>query len=297
LKHALIGLDFATFISPIDPAIQPPDDDILSVTAGAVSRQRLHDLFLAAFSLAALEDSVRTIIGQRGATPIDISPDGATNEGGFAQVARSEGENVLFAQKETEQADLIKGAAKILSDRNGSLPNLDVFQAIIEFCQSQGIELTVFIPPSHAHLLDRIYDAGLGDAFEQWKAELAARVSGPSGRSVTIWDFSGYDAYSTEPIPAQGDRRTATQWFWEPAHFKRALGQKMLARMLTDQPSDFGVRLTQQNVAAHLAKSRRDRLAYHCVQQDEGSAPSDAPRTGPCTLAASAPHPQPPDRP
>jgi hypothetical protein len=210
-------------------------------------------------------------------------------------VARSEGENILFAQKETEQADLIKGAAKILSDRNGSLPNFDVFQAIMEFCQSHGIELTVFIPPSHAHLLDRIYDAGLGDAFEQWKTELAARVSGPSARSVTVWDFSGYDAYSTEPVPARGDRRTATQWFWEPAHFKRALGERMLARMLTDQPSDFGVRLTPETVAAHLAKLRNDRLAYHCVQQTEGSVPNDSPRNGPCTLAASAPHPQ--DRP
>lgn len=63
-------------------------------------------------------------------------------------------------------------------------------------------------------MLERL---GLGALFAQWKRLVFA-------------------------LAARGDRRTQLQYYWEAGHFKKALGNRMIARMLGEE-NGFGRKL------------------------------------------------------
>ena len=48
------------------------------------------------------------------------------------------------------------------------------------------------------------------------------------------------------------------QHFWDPAHFTRALGDRILERLYQDGDSDWGTRLDSSTLASHLQQLRRD---------------------------------------
>jgi hypothetical protein len=111
--------------------------------------------------------------------------------------------------------------------------------------------------------------AGLWGRFEAWKRDLVKLVYGssyPGKVAVKLWDFSGYDRYSTELAPEKGDRHTVVDWFWEPGHFKRALGNLMLRRVLDDEPSEFGAELTPATIDERLQNIRRERGNYRTTR-------------------------------
>lgn len=65
------------------------------------------------------------------------------------------------------------------------------------------------------------------------------------------------------------------QWYWEAGHYKREVGELVLARMLADTrsgghaPSGFGIKLNRQNLEPHLAATRAGQQAYQRARQDE----------------------------
>ena len=54
------------------------------------------------------------------------------------------------------------------------------------------------------------------------------------------------------------------RWYLESSHYKKELGDLVLDRVFDYQspsryvPDDFGIRLTQGNIEAHLSKIRKD---------------------------------------
>ena len=269
VKYAFVALEFETFLFPVDPAARDRD-----LPDGSSILPRLRDRFLSTVPFAALQDSVRTFLRQRDRPALDLAPNGAIGEAGFIQLARSNGEHALFAKSVAEERPRVNRAAAMLATSHGVIPNLNMVRDIIDFCETHGIALTLLIPPSHAALFDVFDDAGLWGMFEAWKSALAELAAANAEWPVALWDFSGYDVYSTEPVPANGDRGTATGSFWDAVHFKRVIGEKILARMLTGEPSDFGVQLRPENIAAHLAKERSEHAAYLCGRDGESSGAS-----------------------
>jgi hypothetical protein len=128
---------------------------------------------------------------------------------------------------------------------------------IIALCRQRGIELTLVIDPVHALLLEGLSCCGDGRAYARWKADLTRLAE---AETVPLWDFTGYSAYTTEPLLAQSD--SSGRWFWEPSHFRKELGDLVLERLFDGPRADpaFGVRLTTANLAdhwAHIAAQRR----------------------------------------
>jgi hypothetical protein len=277
VKYAIVALEFENFLIPIESAAR---DDGLPGEASLVSR--LRDRFLATVPFAALQDSVRTVLRQRDHPALDLAPNGAIGEAGFIQLARRDGEYALFAKSVAEERAHVSRAAAMLATSHGTIPNLKVVGDIIDFCETHGIALTLLIPPSHAALLDIFDDAGLWRMFEAWKSALAQLAAAHGQRPVPLWDFSGYDAYSTERLPASGDRKTATSWYWDAVHFKRVIGEKILSRMLTGEPLGFGIPLKPENLAAHLAGEESDHAAYLCGRENETSGRRDYSRAPGC---------------
>lgn len=136
------------------------------------------------------------------------------------------------------------------------------------------IRVYLFFSPVHASQLEIMHLMGLYDDFERAKRDLVA-ISAElnAGDRLQLWDFSGYNSITLEglPAPRSGGRM---RWYWEQAHYKRAAGDLMLARMLGNGnrmdgvPADFGVRLGPHNIDAHLMRQRLGRLRYHDTNRD-----------------------------
>jgi hypothetical protein len=76
--------------------------------------------------------------------------------------------------------------------------------------------------------------------------------------NVRLFDFSGYNEFTTERLPPPGDRRTTMRWNWEARHYKAALGEEMLERMWGGAHR-FGFVLTPTTVENVLAEIRESR--------------------------------------
>ncbi len=143
------------------------------------------------------------------------------------------------------------------------LDTFDIFRQMIRFARRADIDLRLFIDPLHGRLLLALQDAGLLPLYQEWKrrlVEILAEESRESVKhSVPLWDFSGFNKVTTEPVPPSGDLKTAVKWFWEPAHYKRETGNLILDRVLDYTPAaglipdDFGVLLTPANINRVLA--------------------------------------------
>ena len=134
---------------------------------------------------------------------------------------------------------------------------------MIRVAQQHEITVKLFISPIHARQLEAIRIMNLYPIFEQWKRDLVTILSEEKA-NYTLWDFTGYNQWTTEAIPA--DPKQTMRWYWESSHYKIALGNKVLDRLFADyfesQQDDFGVILTSEGIEMHLAQIRWARQAY-----------------------------------
>lgn len=150
------------------------------------------------------------------------------------------------------------------------------FHEILALAHQNHIDLKLVILPSHAWHWEAQYMAGLLPRFEEIK-RAPVRINDEEARRFqqspfVLWDFSGYNRFTTEDAPQAEQRKP--QWFWEPVHFKTSLGDQVLARVFNpaDQTfayDDFGVRLEPSNVEAHLAQWRLAQQAYQATHPDD----------------------------
>lgn len=241
-RRLLVGVDFLDFLVPADarqdPARWPPGtfpfEGRLAVDAfgrpKGSAMARFSDYRDALYSLTAFTDSLRTIAAQSDALATTRRPDGFNPAQDYLAIIRAEGQSVLFAQKRAELDERLSRHRWAL-DAAGHRGSVDftALQRLLDDARTRGIPVTLFINPYHDTYMDVLNARGLGALFDAWKVRLQQMASERDG--VALWDFARSTIYTGEPAPRPGDRRTVLNWFWEPAHYRRALGDLMLAQM------------------------------------------------------------------
>ena len=157
--------------------------------------------------------------------------------------------------------------------------NWKTYQEILSLAQQQKIELHIAISPSHARQFETIAVKGIWSIFEQWKRQLVTlneSVAAEQGKSpFALWDFSGYNDYTTEVVPALGDTETQMQWYWESSHYKKELGDLVLDRTFSYKHPErkivkgFGALLNSENIETHLQKLREDRQQWRVLHPED----------------------------
>jgi len=138
-----------------------------------------------------------------------------------------------------------------------------------------GVQLYFFITPSHARQFEIINILGLSSLYRQWVRELTCEIARDPGREggppFALWDFSGYNSVTTEPVPAL-NAKTLMRWYFDPIHYKRATGRLIEDRLLglpaaeLSGIEDFGTQLSLQTIDAHfrtVARRQQEYLAAH----------------------------------
>ena len=163
--------------------------------------------------------------------------------------------------------------------RSGQPDTIAIFRNIVKFARESGIDIRFVINPIHARMLIALQEIGLWPEYEEWKRDLVAVLAEDAdhnhAKPFPLWDFSGFNTITTEPIPPLGDNKSVMRWWWEPSHMQKAAGDLMLDRVLDYRPglaavpSDFGLLLSPSNINAWLAETRDRGRAYRRNQPTE----------------------------
>ncbi len=147
------------------------------------------------------------------------------------------------------------------------LPGMQDLRALLDLARERGVQVAIYLSPVHA--IDACATRAIfgADRLEAWRAALVqlrdeqARKS--AGRFIVpLWDFSGFNSVTSEPLPQTGDPRARMANFWDQSHYRKQVGDWVLDRIFGLQgagatvPADFGVRLEAQNLAGHFAFER-----------------------------------------
>ena len=236
---------------------------------------RAADLIFATLSFTALSDSIRTLLHQHGTGIAAQSEAGWNNGAMMIGWTRQDGAYAMAMRKDREKI------GQYLSWRSRKVLDIDSVFRLVQVVREHGAELSIVILPNHADGLEVLRQTGLDADYDAWKTALVDGVSRAAPDHVAIWDFSGYSPYTTEELPPPQDRGPGLRWFYEPVHFKPALGAIMAARIEgAAEPAGFGVQLTPGTVAAQIA-------AYHQAQAAwVASHPADVARIAALVAAA-----------
>lgn len=268
----LWGLDFADFLSaptavPRTPQWPPKAqayETRLVVTAEGKENPDYSASYLKSYlktliSLDTTRDSLVTILQQGNHYSSNRLANGFNPAQDYIPIIQTEGQQVLFRQK-------IKGIGErfsrqglsIFSGQGESSTQFKSLEHFLNTIDHQKSEVYLFINPYHTDYLSAIYTNGLWEQFEQWKwrlVEIANRYK------VPLWDFSVITPYNSEPSPSADVGAGVLKWFWEPAHYKREVGNMMLVTMLPDWcqktlAEPVGIKLELKSINTILERER-----------------------------------------
>lgn len=268
LKEVVLGLDFFTF-----------NDEYRSIDKLREDVKLLSDASKAVplyFSLDMLKDSFTTIRKQ-GTGYDHILAGGETNPRSYLESneARRGGVRESFTASERFFVENVYLPAPTRTftmaapDKHGAL---NAYRQILAFCRDNGIVLHQFISPSHARQWEIMKGIGLWDEWETWKRMVVALNEETFGAGkYRLLDFSGYNTYTIEAVPALGSK-AEMQYYWESNHYSPALGNKLMDVLLlgkADADGSFGMPLNAQTVEKVLARIAEARKAYAAANPAE----------------------------
>ena len=220
-------------------------------------------------TLAAFIDSVQTLGSQKNPFSVNLTALGFNPMRDYLKITADEGYwNVFRAKDQANIKAYLQRPKDIFDIEGASSAQLEDMRNILKLCRKHGISLHLVIYPYHARLLEIIRITGHWSAFEDWKRAIVRIVDkeaeSAEPTTVRLWDFSGFNVLSTEPVPEKNDRRATTRWYWEAGHFKRELGDLVQDRVFgrSETVPGFGVLLTAATVEDQIVSIRSQELAY-----------------------------------
>ena len=203
------------------------------------------DHYRALYSLDALFSSFRTLALQ---SPHQSDRDnhGFNPARDYQYGVNIEGAHAFFAQK---MAVLEKKYSK-----NWSLKYSDttlsqsflVLEEFLDIAKREGVKVTVFTNPFHQQFWDLLQENNLYDAHQVWLDKIKSIIATSEPKNISLWDFSVDSMYIHEDVPNRNLKGNPLTWFWEPAHYRKELGDLMLNTMLSNQcqtEAEFGKKL------------------------------------------------------
>ncbi|MCU7937908.1 MAG: hypothetical protein KZQ64_04405 [gamma proteobacterium symbiont of Bathyaustriella thionipta] len=148
---------------------------------------------------------------------------------------------------------------------------LRVLEEMLRWAASHDVEVHLFISPVHARLLETLDANGFWLSFEQWKRDLTLlveQINKEAGAKIELWDFTGYNRYTTESLPTDS---SYMKWYLDSSHYTDTVGKIILNTLFSKQQvSDgFGVKLTNGIIDEHLQSIRQTKIAYRAENREQ----------------------------
>jgi hypothetical protein len=164
------------------------------------------------------------------------------------------------------------------SDDPRRAATMTAFRDLLGYARQEGIELRMFISPVHARYLEWYRQVGWWPLFEAWKRSLVAAIddesrANPGRPAFPLWDFGGFHALATEPVPKMGDLSTRMRWYLESSHYSPELGDLVLDRVLGAPGAGASplpdLRIDAATIDRHLSMLRSQAEEYRYTHPGE----------------------------
>lgn len=284
-SQVVLGLELGMF-NPARQAAEGLNPAALAVTeSGERNREYLAlNFFANAFSVDMLASSYLTVIANRN-NPVlprnhrqHVSPTGMMNPENF-KVNQWKTYRQRFQTMVTTSITKFWAPHEAFNEIENfeNDPAFGVYERILRLACENEIDLHIVLSPAHAYLLTGQEAAGLTGLWERWqKALVAAATNVPESlgcKAIPVWDFSGYNTITTEVIAASKNPADQPQWYWDPIHYRKEVGDAMLNVVFNQNgnsiAADFGTRLTPANIDEHIAQNRERAADYRASHADE----------------------------
>jgi len=126
------------------------------------------------------------------------------------------------------------------------------FSAMLDLARQRNIETVILFSPIHESLIAGLEDEGLWDKVEEWKSRIIAITRANAlhynAAAYPLWDFANRNRFTTENVPADGDKETRMHYFTDSSHYTPEVGDIVLKKVLglysaNDPYPAFGIRL------------------------------------------------------
>lgn len=252
IKDLVMSVDFVDFLfTDGTPYRHPPSTytvrlkNILDIGPNdQYMWHKIKDKSAALFSLDALTSSFTTILSQNSQLSY-MQKDGKMHEGEFFRVVENEGINILFKQKRQNlRAKFEKSDWLVVNPETRSSLHFKNFKSFISEAIKKKINLSLFISPLHESYIEILRETDKLDLFNEWKILLVQHLQEINFfQSGQLWDFSVASEFTSEALPKQDKKGIYMSWYWEPAHYRSALGDKILDTLLLAK-NPWGKQLT-----------------------------------------------------
>ncbi|NND66863.1 MAG: hypothetical protein HKN19_04670 [Halioglobus sp.] len=243
IREVYLSVDFTDFIDT-DPSRPAYSDDLFTKGEGDFqylpSGERnpdywqvvFGDYLKALFSVDSLFSSIKTIATQ-GDGAADRTERGFNPGNDFHSMVAVEGAHSLFAQKREELARKY-GRPWYFRAADGSLPEqFALLEQFLDILRARNISVTLFVNPLHESFWSMLREEGHLEYYDDWSSTLLKALRARDDERLQFWDFAVESQYIHETVPPPADRSGPLQWFWEPSHYRRELGDLMLDSMLS----------------------------------------------------------------
>jgi hypothetical protein len=245
LKEVIITLDLFCFDAhklenkQFDPARLSPE---------AVSPVR--SFFNSYDTLVALDTLIASIKNMRYIKHLDLNPYSAPDGHKISHDLDSDvflhGAGYFFGHAHTVAEAETDDFSFSYSDVPGDT-TFKHLQAMLDLTRQHNIKVILLISPVH------FWSAKYTETSreKEWKKRIVETVRSNAASygaaPYPLWDFDYPNSITLEPIPADGDIKGRTKWFWNGGHYKTETGDIILARILGLKEGkkypDFGKRL------------------------------------------------------
>lgn len=272
LRTVVVGVDFQDFLQNpkahrLNRGIRQEERRLRVTKLGSPNPTRKfqiwRDRFTSTLTIGAVTDSLWTLLDQNRRTGITMTVLGFNPLHEYRLFAERNGYFQMFAHMRIMYEKQYRAYAVPDFSDPAKIRTWRYLNSIIQLAQARRIRLILFTPPYHAQYLEMLHQMGLWPSFRNWLWTIASvmDVSHRGGREVEVFDCSTYDRFTSEPIPLPGDRVSKMQWYWEPGHFKRALGNEVL-KAIFDRSKGLCAPLDGRDVHALEAQTEAQRKVY-----------------------------------
>ncbi len=243
IRDVYLSVDFTDFLDT-DPARPVYSPDLFTSSDGGFRflpsgeenagyrSVMASDYLKALFSTDATFSSLKTLATQA-AGAADRTDQGFNPGHDFQRMVAVEGAHSLFAQKGDELARKY-GRPWFFRATDGSLPEqFALLEQFLDVLRARNINVTLFTNPLHDEFWKMLKREGHLAHYDDWLLTLLNALQAREDAQLRFWDFAIESDYIKEPVPPPADRSGPLQWFWEPSHYRRELGDLMLDSMLS----------------------------------------------------------------
>tara|TARA_Y100001956_G_scaffold13220_1_gene12522 strand:+ start:1363 stop:2511 length:1149 start_codon:yes stop_codon:yes gene_type:complete len=259
LTTMIIALDYRYFLHNYSQSPGPwPQEELLNtITQPPESTiARIKRIYPAVFSLDTLFDSVRTV-AQQGGTYNNITRLGSNTGGYYLDAIKAEGKK-RFYKHQFDGLYMRFGRQHLTYEANGTVYSTDLLTTFLDEMRKAhpSVNIYFFINPYHQSYWQVIYRSGHWGSYLKWKRDLA-RIA-DKYPEYPVYDFSLPSQQTLEPLNYAQDKQLMT-WYWEPAHYRPALGDEVLKALLghatTSTTGNWPIRLDAHTIEKAIKQS------------------------------------------